>query len=201
MGSEPSKAILRASSHRRDFTALVQRAAPNRITIRESQFTAYRHIPLYVGAGTRGLVLTGSRFAGQGEAAIYLDMESSGNRIENNVFAMQHSREMLAIDGSARNLIAGNRFVLSQGKNGVHLYRNCGESAIVRHQTPSDNRIIDNEFLVKGGGEAVVENSRSRRRTKRGYCGMDDGYPFGSSADDNDNATGNIIRANRISRR
>jgi hypothetical protein len=201
MGSETGKSILRSMSHRRDFTSLVQQAAPTRITIRDTLFTAYRHVALYVGAGTRALTVTGSRFAGQGEAAIYLDMESRDNQIRDNVFAMKHSREVIAIDGSARNVITGNRFILSPGKEGINLYRNCGESAIVRHQTPSDNRIAGNQFITSDGNRAIIENARSSRRTKRGYCAMDDGYPFGSGADDNDNATGNRITDNRITRR
>ena len=102
------------------------------------------------------------------------------------------------MDGSGANRIVGNRLAL-HGKGGVFLYRNCGEDGVIRHQTPSYNQITDN--LLTGAGwlrpRAVVIGSREGGRR---YCGDDRGWPFGSSADDGDGATGNLTARNVVRR-
>jgi parallel beta-helix repeat protein len=107
------------------------------------------------------------------------------------------SREVLAVDGSANNLIANNYFSgLEHG--GIYLYRNCGEKGTVRHQPPQNNRIINNYFYYDrymGGNPSIFLASRNGNRR---YCGDDKGYPFGSSANDLDFATGNIVAQNQI---
>ena len=103
-------------------------------------------------------------------------------------------REMIAVDGSARNRITGNRFELG-GRPGVFLYRNCGERGVIRHQTPSYNIITDNAFtgVARWRPRLVVENARQGGRA---YCGADKGYPWGSSADDRDGASQNAVYDN-----
>ena len=83
------------------------------------------------------------------------------------------------------------------GRGGVFLYRNCGEGGVIRHQTPSHNRIAGNDFSGAGwlNPRAVVVGAREGRRS---YCGDDAGWPFGSSADDGDGAVGNRVEDNRI---
>lgn len=188
---------LRLSSRTADHTPRLQEAAPAGLTLEKVTFVATGSIPLYVGPGVIGLSMNGGRFSGRSvSTAIYLDAESQGAVIENVAFDIATGREQIAVDGSARNRIVGNHFRLA-GRGGVFLYRNCGEDGVIRHQTPSDNRIADNRF--EGAAwfrpQAVVVGSREGRRR---YCGDDAGWPFGSSLDDRDHATGNQVANNTV---
>ncbi|MDP4021276.1 right-handed parallel beta-helix repeat-containing protein [Methylobacterium sp. NEAU 140] len=195
MGLNGQGEAVRLSSHGPGHTERAQDAAPARVTLRDSTITAFGHIPVYLGPGVTGFTLRDSRLDGRSEStAIYLDAESADNAILDNDIATATGREIVAVDGSARNRITGNRVALG-GRDGVHLYRNCGEGGTVRHQTPSDNTVTGNTF--RGGGflgRPVVVNARGGWRL---YCGQDAGYPFGSSIDDADNATGNTVEPNR----
>jgi len=184
---------LRASSRTRDHTDRLQATAPSHVTLENVTIRAAGTIPLYVGPGVTRLSLLGSILEGDSvSTAIYLDAESADNRIEANLLRTRTQREMIAIDGSARNRIIGNRFELA-GRPGVFLYRNCGERGVIRHQTPSYNTITDNLFsgAARLRPRLVVQNARQGRRS---YCGDDKGYPWGSSADDRDGASHNIVR-------
>ncbi|RZJ18904.1 MAG: right-handed parallel beta-helix repeat-containing protein [Brevundimonas sp.] len=199
MGADGSYDDLRASSRTTDHVARTQAAAPSHVTLEGLELTGVGSIPLYAGPGVTRLSLTGSRLTGRSDAtAIYLDAESADNRIVDNAFAVRTRREQIAVDGSARNTVTGNRFVLN-GQGGVFLYRNCGERGVIRHQTPSDNQITDNVFTgaARWRPQTVVVGSREGRRA---YCGQDKGWPFGSSADDGDGATGNVVAPNEMGR-
>lgn len=195
MGADGSYDDLRLSSRQVGHTERLQAVAPSHIRLEQVRITARGTIPLYVGPGVTRLSLTDSTLDGTTTAtALYLDAESADNSIRNNRILARTGREMIAIDGSARNTISGNRFDL-HGKPGIYLYRNCGERGVIRHQTPSDNTIENNSFTGASWlrPRLVVENARNGRRS---YCGADKGYPFGSSLDDRDNATGNRIGNN-----
>lgn len=195
MGSDGSYDDLRASSRQTGHIERTQEAAPTRILLENLTVTGRSSIPLYVGPGVTEVSLIHSTLNGSTTAtAIYLDAESARNHITYNRILTRTGREMIAIDGSAYNTITGNRFDL-HGQAGILLYRNCGERGVVRHQTPSHNRIENNAFTGASWlrPRLVVENARNGRRS---YCSDDAGYPFGSSIDDRDNATGNIIRNN-----
>ncbi|WP_296176811.1 right-handed parallel beta-helix repeat-containing protein [uncultured Brevundimonas sp.] len=195
MGADGGYDDLRASSRTAAHTATTQGAAPSHIALDRVTIVGTGSIPLYVGPGVTRLSLTHSTLAGRSDAtALYLDAESADNRIENNTIAVATRREAVAVDGSARNRITGNRFDLG-GRGGVFLYRNCGERGVIRHQTPSDNQITDNVFsgAAQLRPQLVVVGSREGRRA---YCSADRGYPWGSSADDGDRATGNIVARN-----
>lgn len=195
MGSDGGYDDLRASSRTADHTATAQAAAPTRIDLQRVAIRGTGSIPLYVGPGVTRLSLSESRLEGRSDAvAVYLDAESADNRIENTLIAVATGREAVAVDGSARNRIVGNRFALG-GRAGVFLYRNCGERGVIRHQTPSDNQITDNVFsgAARLRPRLVVVGAREGRRS---YCGADRGYPWGSSADDGDRASGNIVARN-----
>jgi len=199
MGADGGYDDLRASSRTADHVARAQGAAPSHVTLEGLELTGVGSIPLYVGPGVTRLSLTNSRLTGRSDAtAVYLDAESADNRIARNVFAVRTRREQIAVDGSARNAITGNRFALN-GQGGVFLYRNCGERGVIRHQTPSDNQITDNVFTgaARWRPQTVVVGSREGRRA---YCGQDRGWPFGSSADDGDGATGNVVARNQMER-
>ena len=195
MGADGGYDDLRASSRTVDHTATTQGAAPSHIELHRVTIVGTGSIPLYVGPGVTRLSLTNSTLTGRSDAtALYLDAESADNRIENNVLAVKTKREAFAVDGSARNRITDNRFDL-KGHPGVFLYRNCGERGVIRHQTPSDNQITDNVFSGAGRlrPQLVVVGAREGRRA---YCSADRGYPFGSSADDGDRATNNVVARN-----
>ncbi|MFN3537626.1 MAG: hypothetical protein ACK4Y4_09290, partial [Brevundimonas sp.] len=195
---------LRQSSYRADHTRRLQAAAPTGVRLEDVTLTGTGSIPLYVGPGVTGFSLTGSRLDGRSvSTAIYLDAESGLNVLSDNTIAVRTGREVIAVDGSAGNVITGNTIALSQGglgnRGGVFLYRNCGEDGIVRHQTPSNNRITGNTFHASwfGPARAVVVGSREGNRR---YCDADAGHPFGSSVDDGDGATGNVVEDNRVER-
>lgn len=196
MGAGGSMRDLLASSRTAGHTRAAQAAAPLNVTLERVRFEATGTIPLYVGPGVTGTRLTGSRFTGRSTStAIYLDAESRGAEIRGNVFNIRTGREQIAVDGSAANRIIGNQFALG-GRGGVFLYRNCGEDGVIRHQTPSYNQITDNVFTGASWlrPRTVVVGSREGRRP---YCAADAGYPFGSSVDDGDGATGNRVADNR----
>ena len=195
MGADGSYDDLRASSRTEDHTARLQATAPSHVTLEQVTIRAAGTIPLYVGPGVTRLSLQGSTLDGDSvSTAIYLDAESADNRIEDNLIRTRTQREMIAVDGSAGNLITGNRFELG-GRPGVFLYRNCGERGVIRHQTPSHNTITGNLFsgASRLRPRLVVENARQGNRS---YCGDDRGYPWGSSVDDRDGASDNIVRRN-----
>lgn len=204
MGAGGSMRDLLASSRTAGHTAAAQAAAPTRITLSDVAFAATGSIPLYIGPGVTRVTVQRPRFTGRSvSTAVYLDAESADNAILDGVFDIRTGREMIAVDGSARNRIAGNRFALHggllRGRGGVFLYRNCGEDGVIRHQTPSDNVIADNVFTGAGWfrPRAVVVGAREGNRR---YCRDDAGWPYGSSADDGDHATGNVVARNVVKR-
>ena len=200
MGAGESMVSLHAASRRPDYTARAQAAAPTDIALSRVTFAGTGSIPLYVGPGVTRVTVSDSRFTGRSlSTAVYLDAESADNTIRDSSFDLRTGREVIAVDGSARNRITDNRIALNR-MGGVFLYRNCGEDGVIRHQTPSDNRITGNTFTRAAWlvPRAVVVGSREGNRR---YCGDDAGWPFGSSADDGDNAAGNVVAGNAVSRR
>ena len=199
MGAGGSMRDLLASSRTAGHTQAAQSAAPIRVTLDRVRFEGVGTIPLYVGPGVTRTTVTRSRFTGRSTStAVYLDAESAGALIQDNDFDIRTGRELIAVDGSGANRIVGNRLAL-YGKGGVFLYRNCGEDGVIRHQTPSYNQITDNLFTGASWlrPRTVVIGSREGGRR---YCGDDRGWPFGSSADDGDGATGNLTARNIVRR-
>ncbi|AQR63010.1 hypothetical protein BZG35_16100 [Brevundimonas sp. LM2] len=199
MGAGGDLEPLRASSRTPAHTSNAQAAAPTRVRLTNLTLIATGSIPLYVGPGVTDLVFEDSRVTGRSvSTAVYLDAESAGAVIRRVAFDIRTGREQIAVDGSARNRIEQNRFALG-GRGGVFLYRNCGEDAVIRHQTPSDNVIAGNTFTGARWvwPNTVVVGSREGRRR---YCGADRGWPFGSSVDDLDRADRNVVGANVVRR-
>jgi hypothetical protein len=210
-GSSASDAV-RQSSFSLGHTERMQAAAPTGITLAGLKIKADEKIPLIVGPGATNITLKDSKISGQSQSvAIYLDAESANHVIQNNTFSLKADRELIAVDGAKGNLIAGNTFKrLPWG--GVYVYRNCGERGVVRHQEPTDNRIIDNIFNLKTLKSYWEENPKNGRQfeyrygvwlgSRQGgrppsYCGADQGFPFGSSIDNRDFADDNIVSGNR----
>lgn len=186
---------VRASSVHEGHTERAQAAAPRHIVLENLHIEADYRIPLYLAPGATRVTVRNCEFTGRTvSTAIYLCAETADNVIENNTFAVKTAREVIALDGSARNRITGNRFAaLPYG--GIYLYRNCGEGGTVRHQTPRENLIADNIFAAapRRGHYAIWLGSRGGRSL---YCNQDAGYPFGSSADDQDHADENTVTGN-----
>lgn len=203
MGKNGEAEDVRLSSATEGHTARAQAAAPKNIKLQNLNIVAYERTPVYFSPGVTYSSLTNSTLAGSTvSAAIYLDAESAYNTIAGNtISAVTGSREKIAIDGSAHNLIMKNRFLdLSTG--GIFLYRNCGEGGTVRHQTPSYNQILNNTFFyepivsvffVPAAKPSIVVSSRNGNRN---YCGDDAGYSFGSSIDNRDLGRYNVIAQN-----
>lgn len=187
---------VRESSVREGHTERAQAAAPRGIMLENLQIEADHRIPLYLGPGVTTVTVRKCTFTGWSvSTAVYLDAESAQNAVEDCAFDVWTGREVLAVDGSARNLIAGNRFERADF-GGIYLYRNCGEGGTVRHQTPRENRIENNNFnlsSLRPGSYGIWLGSRQGRRN---YCEADAGYSFGSSADNRDFADDNIVTGN-----
>lgn len=193
MGALGRQQDLLNSSRTAGHTQAAQDAAPTRIALNDVNFEGTGSIPLYLGPGVTNVSLKGGRFGGRSDStAVYLDAESAEATITEATFDIATPREQIAVDGSARNRITRNRFVL-RGRGGIFLYRNCGEDGVIRHQTPSGNTIADNVFTGRTGQSVVVGSREGRRR----YCNADRGFPYGSSLDDGDHATGNLVQRNR----
>lgn len=187
---------VRESSLNADHTNFAQASAPTRILFSNVIFETTGRLPLYLAPGVTAVTVRDSSFIGRVRTvAIYLDAESAGNRIEGNVFEISsEKRELIAVDGSANNIIQRNTF--SHVKNGgVFLYRNCGEGGTIRHQTPHGNLISGNLFVIEGGKPAVWLNSRNGNSN---FCFIDPKHPFGSSLSSLDYAKNNTVVKNVV---
>jgi hypothetical protein len=209
MGENAGKAEVRESS-RRDLnhTQRAQTTAPTEITLDHLDFLVEgARIPIYVGPGVTHSNILNSHFNGStNSSVIYLEAESEQNNISGNTFDVQPNqeisfktkREIIAIDGSAENLIKGNIF-LKQKFSAIKIYRNCGEEGTIRHLKPSGNQIVNNLFYQNRAASIHVG---TRQGTGIGsYCSHDSGKPFGSSQSDldwaeNTNIEGNTFRIN-----
>jgi hypothetical protein len=196
-------AVRRSSRLDENHTARLQDLAPRGIVLKNVSIDARGRTNLYIGAGVTHSALLGSSLRGSAASvAIYLEAESAENIIADNDIGVtsDDDREQIAIDGSAGNLIVGNRIRTSGRRGGgIYLYRNCGEAGTVRHLPPERNVIVHNDFLrgrspsVIGGAVAIFIGSRQGGRS---YCRLDDAWPFGSGLDDRDFARRNVIARN-----
>ena len=199
LGINGQAEAVKLSSRNSNHTAHAQASAPTRITLSGLTLIADGRIPLYLGPGVTGVTLRRSVLTGSSNGtAIYLDAESARNTIIDNRFSVTtKSREQIAVDGSAHNVISTNRFDDPVG-GGIFLYRNCGEGGTIRHQAPQHNVISNNVFRYRSSffsQPAVWLNSRNGARL---YCFRDPGYPFGSSASSLDFAKFNTVTGNRL---
>lgn len=188
--------LLRQSSRQAGHTARAQQAAPHHIILDHLTLIGGPHNMLYVAPGVHHVTLKNSRFSGETAGlALYMDAESSHNLIENNYFNVQtKKRELIAVDGSAYNLIRRNTFI-DPRHGAIYLYRNCGEGGTIRHQTSSHNQIVNNQFNLTMGSSLPIIWLASRNGN-RNYCDADQGYEFGSSNHDEDLAQDNQVSNN-----
>jgi hypothetical protein len=197
-----SMAELRRMSYLPDHTQRLQAAGSKSITFDNMKITAYGRNPFYVMPGSTRVTLRDSIIRGRSDGvSIYLDAETAGNVIKDNDIGVETRREQIAVDGSARNLIVGNR-LSGLNRGGIFLYRNCGERGVIRHQGPEDNVIIDNVFYYnryQGGTPAVW--IAQRQNDLPGYCDEDalPGAPnIGSNHDHLDHAYRTVVLRNRF---
>lgn len=199
LGNNGEAELVRTSSHALGHTERAQAAAPTAIRLSGLVIDGGGRTPLYLAPGVTRVTLEKSRLGGRSAGpGIYLDAESGHNAIIGNRIAVDtDKREQIAVDGSAGNVIKNNHFS-SLDKGGIYFYRNCGEGGTVRHQAPQGNVVEDNEFFYRrysGPNPAVALGSRMGRG---GYCDLDRGFPFGSSADNLDYADHNAVIGNYI---
>ncbi len=205
MGNNGQAADVKASSLSLGHTERVQAAAPTNITLSNVVIETQEGLTLlYIAPGTTYVKVENCVFQGVNTGSgpiVYLDAESAHNTFRNNTFKATSTREVIACDGSAYNLIEGNRFEKIT-KGGIYLYRNCGEGGSVRHQTPHHNIIRNNIFdlkdlyLKKVLGYYTETNYGvwlGSRNGNRNYCDDDIGYSFGSSIDNRDFADNNTV--------
>lgn len=197
LGRTGESKYVKLSSMNANHTAFAQASAPQATSLRNLKIRVRGRIALYAGPGSTETSLVKSVIEGTTPGvAIYLDAESAGANIVGNRFDIEtKKRELIAIDGSAHNVIKNNRFNTA-GNGGIFVYRNCGEGGAIRHQAPQFNQIENNTFNMEGSDQpAVWLNSRNGNRN---YCFHDPNHPFGSSLSSMDMAKNNIVENNRI---
>lgn len=204
-GLAVTNTALARMSYSPDHTANVQAAGSRNIVFDNVDIEAHGRNPFYVMTGVMNVTLSNSRIHGRSAGvAVYLDAESADNVIRDNDIGVDNAREAIAIDGSARNLIVGNR-LSGLNTGGIFLYRNCGERGVIRHQGAEDNVIIDNIFYYnRYTGSTPAVWIASRERNLPGYCGDDEGADvpdIGSSLDHLDHAYRNVVTRNRFIKR
>ena len=200
--------LYKRSSNTWDHVIRIQRDAPTHIVLDNMEIIGYSHIPLYFGPGVTNSKLINSSITGSSaNASIYLGAETRGNVIQNNDIEAHTNAPQINIDSSSYNKIIDNVFAeLEHG--GIFLYRNCGEHGIARHQTPSYNQIINNQFIYVDYPSlldfivhpAVFLGERDGHSPGLDYCDEDDGIPYGSGRYDLDYARYNVVMQNQIYR-
>lgn len=191
---------LRQSSLIPGHTQRAQRAAPTKIRLERLTLNPQGRIPLYIAPGVTDVSIVSSSFIGSlGAPAVYLDAESARNTIRDNTFDMASTRrEVIAVDGSADNTIAGNVFHrLHNG--GIFLYRNCGEGGTIRHQAPTGNVVSGNMFApaIPLAAPAIWLGSRGNSLFwgLATGCGLNLRHPF-DTTQSGDHADHNIVTGN-----
>lgn len=164
--------------------------SPNHILLDHILVDSSRNSGIFIGDHVQAVTLANSRVQHSGTVGVYLEFGSGNNQIlysqfsgngfrQTNVAGVaigKPNREAIAIDSSAHNVIAYNRFD-GNGAGGVFLYRNCFEHAddpsqanhFLRTQGSNDNQILSNIFTHEPVGVWVA--SRQSRNLKGFGCG------------------------------
>lgn len=172
-------------------------ASPSNVTISDVTIRDAGHSGIYVNTYVRNTHIDRVRIEGSADAALYLDMSTTGAVVENSTFTGNGfgsaerprsgggKREAIAIDSSSRNIIRKNLFK-GNGGGGVYLYKNCHEHADTNPQStprwmPSEkNEITQNRFEDEPTGVWVA--SRQSRNLTGSKCG-DPSYAPGTYLD------------------
>jgi Right handed beta helix region len=167
------------------------------VVIEDSQVSGSRGVGIYVDGYVTRTTIRHTTITGAGSSGIYLEAGSAdnvviGNSIRDNGFRENGpggsifsfagarfrfwgiGREGISIDGSRRNLVAGNSFE-GNSAGGVFLYTNCGEYVsskperwFQRRYGADDNVIVANRF--EGGANGVWVGSRMGESTLPMEC-------------------------------
>lgn len=199
LGLTASDPAVRASSFNKNHTSYTQSVAPKGITFTNNLFISNGSGAIYAGPGVTNITIEDSTFEGKTSGTvIYLEAETANNKIINNEFkTASQKRELIAIDGSARNTVSRNTFYYPN-RGAISLYRNCGEGGTIRHQTPQFNTIAYNTFIYAKKSTPKPAIWLNSRGGKQSYCFLDSDYPYGSSSNPLDFAENNSVYENRF---
>ncbi|WP_374567487.1 hypothetical protein [Ideonella sp.] len=202
MGGQDSPAVRESSRTDPHHTSVLRKRAPTNIRFDTLTIDPKDRIAIYLSMGVTGVTIRNSTFLGTSPSAVvYLDAEGGSHQILNNRFKTAPAREVIAVDGSSENLIQGNEFSTSP-HGGIFIYRNCGEAGTVRHNEPSKNDLLGNQFLdPRGPVDRQPHIWVASRNGNRSYCDDDAGFPYGSSVNDRDEAHRTAIKGNYFNAR
>ncbi|WP_299011754.1 hypothetical protein [uncultured Shewanella sp.] len=188
------------SSLNQGHTERANHAAPHHILLENLDIKALARPPLYLSPGVNRVELKYSNLHGiSNSVAMYLDAESNYNEITENTINVNTAKNMISIDGSSRNKLKNNHFLLNNN-GGIYLYRNCGEGGTVHHQTSSFNQIKNNFFSYNDDPFDHPAIYISSSNGQQDYCSDDDSVALNntSSTDNNDNAEHNTVTYNQF---
>lgn len=195
LGANAEADEVRQSSLNRNHTQFAQSVAPTSIVLDKVTIIAAGPEALYIAPGVTHVTLSHSVIGGTVKThAVYMDAESAHNSIVDTRFETRNGhREMMAIDGSANNLIQGNSFI-NADHGGIYVFRNCGEGGTIRHQEPRYNRFLNNRFdYDKGTSPYPAIWLGAHEPFMSLYCYDDPPAPFGSGANNGNFADNNIV--------
>ncbi len=165
--------------------------SPKNIRVENSNILYSHKDGVFVGRYITDFVLDNSTIKYTGAVGLYLDSGSQHNTIQNSTIAQNghsdynaskrvrvkklanDSREGIAIDSSAKNIIKNNVFSKNSG-GAIFIYKNCNEHAqranqIPRYQSADENLIINNQFNDEGIGIWIA--SRQSKNLHPLECG------------------------------
>jgi parallel beta-helix repeat protein len=165
--------------------------SPKNIRVENSNILYSHKDGVFVGRYITDFVLDNSTVKYTGAVGVYLDSGSQHNTIQNSTIAenghsdynaskrvrtrklANDSREGIAIDSSAKNIIKNNVFSKNSG-GAIFIYKNCNEHAqnpnqVPRYQSADENLIINNQFNDEGIGIWVA--SRQSKNLHPLECG------------------------------
>lgn len=165
--------------------------SPRNIIIENCTINYSHKDGVFIGRFVTGFILDKSEINYTGAVGLYLDSGSQGNLIKNSKFTNNgHSdydiarrtrvkklandtREAIAIDSSAKNIIQNNQFVDNAG-GAVFIYKNCNEhyknpNQIPRYQSADNNLITENIFTNENVGVWIA--SRQSKNLNPLECG------------------------------
>lgn len=154
--------------------------SPSNVVIRNVVTDRNRRSGVYFDDYVFNSSLQNSTVKGSGGVGVYLDQGTKGITLQNNVIesngraeGRKSTREGVAIDSSAKNIIKDNTF-RDNGAGGIFLYKNCGErynskNGILRWQSSNDNLIENNTFVDEKVGVWLA--SRQSKDLSKWGCG------------------------------
>jgi parallel beta-helix repeat protein len=202
------KKVLEEHNKTKNWTEEVRKVAPDGAVLRnltiDSDGSTHQ---LYCGPGAQRVRVIDCQFKGRSKGpSVYFSMEGGNHELKRCLFSAETGarREVVAIDGSAGNIIEDCDFLLCR-QGGIYIYRNSGENGVIRHQKPQFNMIQANRFdlthmwlmasfLDTEVPHGIILGSRQGSRTR--HNDLDKGYPWGSSDSDMDYARNNIVVGN-----